>query len=164
MFMANTVPAYALATFLPIIFTGAGYSVSQSQLLSAPPYVVAVAFALGTSWACDRTGKRGAYLILHSLVAIVGLMMVAYGKDREVRYAGAFFGLMGCQANIPTVLAYQSTNIVGQSKRAVSNAIVIAFGGIGGIYSSLTFRAEDRAGGYIPGREFLNYPFNPRNL
>jgi len=151
MFFANTVPAYALATFMPIIFTGAGYSVAQSQLLSAPPYVVAVVFALGMSWACDRTGKRGAYLIVQCLVTIVGLMMVAYGKDRDVRYAGAFFGLMGCQANIPTVLAYQSTNIIGQSKRGVSNAVVIAFGGIGGIYSSLVFRNQDRVGGYIPG-------------
>jgi hypothetical protein len=44
----------------------------------------------------------------------------------------------------------QSNNIVGQSKRAFSSAIVVGFGGIGGIVATTSFRQKD-APGYRPG-------------
>lgn len=76
----------AFASFLPIILLGQGKTIAQAQLLSAPPFVVAVAFALPAAYACDRVGKRGAFLIAQSCICIVGLMMTAYGKQNKVSF------------------------------------------------------------------------------
>ena len=46
-----------------------------------------------------------------------------------------------------------STNIAGQSKRAFANAVVITFGGLGGIFPALVFRAQDSPR-YVPGRTY----------
>lgn len=37
----------------------------------------------------------------------------------------------------------QANNIVSHSKRAVSTAVTIAFGGIGGIFATTVYRQED---------------------
>jgi len=36
-----------------------------------------------------------------------------------------------------------SNNIVSQTKRAVTTAIIVAFGGVGGIFASLVYRQAD---------------------
>ncbi|KAG8807311.1 hypothetical protein FRC18_005628, partial [Serendipita sp. 400] len=63
LFFGSTVPSYAIASFAPIILMGGGRSVVQSQLLTAPPFVASVVFALITAYLCDKTGKRSLYLI-----------------------------------------------------------------------------------------------------
>lgn len=57
---------------------------------------------------------------------------------------------MGCQGNIPAVLAYQSNNIRLQSKRSVGSALQIGFGAVGGIIASTSFREQD-APKYVNG-------------
>lgn len=47
-------------------------------------------------------------------------------------------------------MAYQANNIVGQTKRAMSSALLVGLGGVGGIAGSLVFRAQD-APTYVPG-------------
>ena len=58
--------------------------------------------------------------------------------------------MLSSQANVPAVLAYQSNNIRSHSKRAVHSALVIGFGGIGGILASTVFRQVDFPK-YLPG-------------
>ena len=38
-----------------------------------------------------------------------------------------------------TVLAYSANNVVSHSKRAVSTAIIVAFGGVGGIFATTAY-------------------------
>lgn len=150
LFMCSTMPAYAFSYFLPVILRGMGYSVRDSQLLSAPPYVAAVIVAFSLAALADRLRLRAPFIAVQAIITIVGLAMTAFGAGNATRYAGVFLGISGCQGNIPAVLAYQANNIVGQSKRAFSSALVIGFGGIGGIFASTVFRERD-APTYRPG-------------
>jgi len=150
MFMCATMPSYAFSYFLPLILAGMGFSTKESQLLSSPPYVFAVIMGLCFANVADRANKRGPFIVFQALVTIVGLAMVAFTKGNAPRYTGVFLGVFGCQANIPAILAYQSNNIVGQSKRAFTSALVIGFGGIGGIVASVAF-TEASAPAYRPG-------------
>jgi hypothetical protein len=43
-----------------------------------------------------------------------------------------------------------SNNIVSQTKRAVTTAIIVAFGGVGGVFASLVYRQVDFPT-YLPG-------------
>jgi len=150
MFCGATLPAYALAYFLPVILTGMGFSVGTAQLLLAPPSVFATVVGLSMARVADKVNKRGPFIVFQALVTIAGLGMTAFLKGNAGRYAGAFLAGYGCQANIPGILAYQSNNIVGQSKRAFSSALVIGFGGVGGIIASVSF-TQQSAPTYRPG-------------
>ncbi|KAH7106432.1 MFS general substrate transporter [Auriculariales sp. MPI-PUGE-AT-0066] len=150
MFLCSTLPSYAYSLFLPIIMAGMGFSLRDSQLLIAPPYVFAVLCGLTVAVIADKVGKRGPFIIFQALMTIVGMCMTAYLKNTWARYAGAFLGLFGCQANIPAVLAWSQNSIRRGSKRAFTSALVIGFGGVGGIIASVAFREKDTPK-YIPG-------------
>merc|ERR1712000_681292 len=76
---------------------------------------------------------------------------MAYAGPLGVRYFGAFLTISGAQSNVPAVLAYQATNVLSHSKRALSSAVCIGMGGIGGIFASLVYRQVDYPK-YIPGQ------------
>lgn len=141
--MATTVPTYALANFLPIIMLGMGYSPGVSNALSCPPAFAALASALAFAWVGDKYHLRAPIIAAQCVLTIIGLMVTAYSSNNGVRYFGLFLGICGSQGNIPSVLAYQSNNIVGQSKRSVGSALQISFGAIGGIIASTVFREKD---------------------
>ena len=149
-FFAVTTICYSIAYFLPIILRGMGFSVGASQCLVAPPYVFAAIITFIEAWVGDRYRIRGGLLAANSVLCIVGLAMMGYGKTVPVQYAGVFVVTAGGQASIPAVLTYQANNIRGQWNRAFSSATLIAFGGVGGIAGGLLFRTQD-APRYLPG-------------
>ncbi|KAH5099347.1 hypothetical protein HBI21_054000 [Parastagonospora nodorum] len=142
-FFAVTAISYALAFFLPIILQSMGYSTGKVFLLSAPPAVAAIPWVLLCSWAADKWKLRAPFIVLQALISIVGLMIVAYAKNNDVRYFGMFMGTAGAGGNIPTVLAWQANNIRGQSLRMVASGLQVAFGAIGGIYASTVFMERE---------------------
>lgn len=52
---------------------------------------------------------------------------------------------------MPLTVAWSQSNIRDQSKRAFTAAVVIAFGGIGGIIASVAFIEKEAADGYPTG-------------
>jgi hypothetical protein len=150
LFMSTTMPAYAFSYFLPVILLGMGYSAGQANALSAPPSLFAMITAFGFAWLGDKYRVRAPVIAAQSVLAIIGLMIVAYAENNGARYFGSFLGVCGCQGNVPAILAYQSNNIRGQSKRSVGSALQIGFGAIGGILASTTFK-QTEAPTYITG-------------
>ncbi|KAE8152164.1 major facilitator superfamily domain-containing protein [Aspergillus avenaceus] len=150
-FFCTTTVTYAIAYFLPIILqNGMGFSVAASQCLVAPPFGMAGIVMYATAWVGDKFRVRGAIVVFNSLLCIIGLPMMGFAKGNAVRYVGVFFAVCGANSNIPACMAYQANNVRGQWTRAFSSATLVGFGGIGGIVSSLVFRAQD-APGYRPG-------------
>lgn len=98
----------------------------------------------------DRFMIRGAIIVVNAVFTIVGVVMMGYADTSAVRYAGVFLSLPPYNASIPAIFSYQHNNIVGQSKRAIGAAVMIAGGGIGGIIASNAFQQKD-APGYRPG-------------
>ncbi|ORY76877.1 major facilitator superfamily domain-containing protein [Leucosporidium creatinivorum] len=149
-FCFSTMPAYAFSYFLPVILAGGGYDTKTSLCLSAPPYVFAAIYTFCVAYGSDKTRMRGAFIVLSATVCMVGLFIMAFGGKLGVRYFGSFLAIAGCQANVPAVLTYQANNILSHSKRAVSSAVVIGMGGVGGIFASLVYRQKDFPK-YLPG-------------
>jgi sugar phosphate permease len=150
LFMSTTMPAAAFNYFLPVILLGMGYNAGQANALSAPPNLVAMIAAFSFAWLGDKYRVRGPIIATQSIITIVGLMIVAYAENNGARYFGTFLGVCGCQGNVPAVLAYQSNNIRGQSKRSVGSALQIGFGAIGGIIASTVFTQKE-APKYLTG-------------
>jgi sugar phosphate permease len=92
--MASTLPGYAYSYFLPIILRdGMGFSTTQSQLLSCPPYVFAAIMTLVSGWLGDRYKIRGPVIAVHQLLTAAGMLITAYGKANAARYFGSFLGM-----------------------------------------------------------------------
>lgn len=145
--MASTLPGYAYSYFLPVILrSGMGYSTSQSQLLSAPPYVLAAVMTYVSGYIGDRYHIRGPLIAIHQLLTSIGMIITAYGGSNAFRYFGAFLGIGFLQYCIPGVLTFQANNITSHSKRAVASATCIIGGGIGGIAASVAFKSSESPG------------------
>ncbi|ODH53318.1 hypothetical protein GX48_00514 [Paracoccidioides brasiliensis] len=151
LFFCLTTVTYSFAFFLPIILKdNLGFSMAASQCLVAPPYAFAGILMFSTAWFADRLKVRFPFIILNSVITIIGLPIMGFHSNSAVRYFGAFLGVAGANANVPLVMAYQANNIKGQWKRAFCSATLTGFGGIGGIAGSLIFRSQDKPT-YIPG-------------
>ncbi|KAG8834711.1 hypothetical protein FRC17_007617 [Serendipita sp. 399] len=150
LFGCSTTVSYAFAYFLPIIMVGMGYTDLNAQLLSAPPYFASIFIAFAGAWASDKYLIRAPIIMWQAVLSIIGLSMTAFHTRNDVRYAGVFLGLAGANANVAGVLGYMQNNIVGQTKRAFTSALVIGSGGVGGIIASTTFRSKDSPK-YRPG-------------
>jgi len=150
MFMCSTMPAYAIGYFITIILFGMGWGLKDALLLSAPPYVFAAVSTFFFAWISDKMKKRAPFIAVQAVITLVGLLITGYAKQNGARYFGLFLADAGSAGCIPGVLAYSANNVVSHSKRAVSTALIVAFGGIGGIFATTAFREHD-APKYIPG-------------
>ncbi|KAF1812028.1 retrograde regulation protein 2 [Eremomyces bilateralis CBS 781.70] len=142
--MSSTLPGYAYAYFLPIILKqGMGFSTSKSQLMSAPPYILAAFITFASGWLSDRYRIRGPVIAVHQILTAVGMLITAFAKNTGARYFGAFLGIGFLQYCVPAVLTFQANNITSHSKRAVASATCIIGGGVGGIIASVAFMASE---------------------
>ncbi|KAF8229045.1 MFS general substrate transporter [Tricholoma matsutake] len=150
MYLCATMPAYAIGFFVTIILRGMGWGVTDSLLLSAPPYIVAAISVMFFAWISDKHCHRALFIAVQTLITLTGLCLTGFAPAAGWRYAGIFLSNAGCSGCIPAILAYASNNVVSHTKRAVTTALVISFGGIGGIFATTVFRQMDYPR-YLPG-------------
>lgn len=166
-FGLTTTITYAIAFFLPLILRGMGFSVGMSQVLVAPPYVLAAIVMFAMAWAGDKYHIRSPFVIANAVLALIGMLatlsvndqtnfllglpLLGFAESTGARYFGIFLATTAANANVPCVLTWQANNIRGQWKRAFCSATLVGTGGIGGIIGSTVFRSQDRLTGYRPG-------------
>ncbi|KXN87484.1 hypothetical protein AN958_08789, partial [Leucoagaricus sp. SymC.cos] len=143
MYFCAAVPAYAIGFFVTIILRSMGWSIQYSLLLSAPPYVFAAISLMFFAWLSDKYRQRAIFIALQTGLTLLGLFLTGFGDCASWRYFGIFLANAGSAGCIPGILAYSANNTISHSKRAVSTAMIISFGGIGGIFATTVFRQVD---------------------
>jgi sugar phosphate permease len=132
---------YGISFVLPTIIKQLGYSALRAQAMSAPPYVFACFAVFLSGWAADRTQQRMLSLVIPNAVACVGFVIiiasVRYTAVPGVTYFGIFLMAGGLYCLSPAVSAWIALNTAGDMKRAVSMALMISIGQLGGVSSSL---------------------------
>lgn len=108
---------YCLAFFIPVIIAGMGYDTGTTFLMAAPPAVAAVPWVMIVSWAADRYKCRAPWIAAQGLACVIGLLVVGYVRQNNVRYFGLMMATGAANGNIPTAIAWQANNIRGQSLR-----------------------------------------------
>jgi MFS family permease len=93
------VPGFSYNFYTPLILRqGMGFSASQSQLLTAPPFVFAAIITFLSSLISDKFHLRGPVLIVHHTLTITGMFITAYVKNPAARYFGVFLGTFSASA------------------------------------------------------------------
>lgn len=141
LFFANTTVAYSLRFIMPIVLleqTKVGGWGLLVFMIGALVFTILVTIITGIIG--DRTHTRGPIILINALFQFIGSAMVGYSDELGVQLTGFFLTVAGANANLPAIMAYQANNIRGQWKRALTSAILVAFGGIGDIAGIFIFR------------------------
>ncbi len=134
----------SLSYFLPIILqSGMSFSEDQAILLSAPPYFYAVIPVIISSIIGDWYQLRGLVITFNCVCTIVGFSMLGFSSQVTVRYVGTYLATGAYVSNWAAMTAYQTSNIVGQWKRATFAAAITACNGLGGIAGSFIVRQKE---------------------
>lgn len=152
MFCGTTVASYSLAYFLPMILMSMGFSNVESIVLNAPLQVWSMIPGFATAYLADKyRNMRSWAIVINCSCLILGTCMYSQLPRtlKAARFVGCFFAVGGCNceltfapltpANIPLVLSWAQCCIRSQSKRAYTAALIVAFGGVGGILAGALF-------------------------
>jgi len=131
------VPVYAVALFTPTIINELGYSASNAQLLSVPPFVAGCIATIIVGVYSDKCNLRGPFVIGGALVSMVGYILLYCDGRAGPSYAGACLCAIGIFPTIAVALAWAGSNAGGDMKRGVVLAMVIGIGNLGGYVGSL---------------------------
>ncbi|EIW68677.1 hypothetical protein TREMEDRAFT_44495 [Tremella mesenterica DSM 1558] len=153
MYIGAAEPLYSGSLFSPTIIAALGHwSVTQSLLLSTPPYVCCFISTLATAWYSDKYRQRAFPLMFWSVIAIIGyviLLSVSFDKP-GVLYFAVFVTTTAVGPLIATTIAWTGNTFGNHYKKAVSMGLVFSAGNSGGIVSSEAYRNKD-APRFIPG-------------
>lgn len=118
-----------------------GFKAVDAQVRTIPVYVVATILCLITARLTDRLRHRFLFTILGALVASIGYIILLCQQHVAVgvRYFALFLIVSGGYISQPVILAWMSNTVSGHYKRAISSAVQIGFGNLGGIVASNVF-------------------------
>lgn len=125
-----------LSVFLPTIVAALGYSSTNTQLLTVPPYTMAFIAAVITSFISDRYRQRGLSAFTAGLVALAGGVILYCGRGFGVRYTGTCLLVIGTYTFAPCTLAWLPNNIAGHARRATALATLAMLTSAGGLAST----------------------------
>lgn len=144
-FGCSTVGSYALSYFAPRIIGSMGFTGKDIYLLVIPPYVAALPWGMGMAIYSDKTGRRIPFIQGNAVIALLGCALFAFLPTGNVagRYIGLFLACAAVNSNVALVSTASQSAIRKQTKRAFTSALVVGFGGLGGVISGLIFREKD---------------------
>ena len=101
-------PVYCFSLFSPTLINNLGYTAARSQLLSVPPYVGGAIATILAGFLSDRAQKRGIYVLLFSLIGIVGFTMCIASGLPGVGYAGLHVAAIGIYPLVCSISSVRS--------------------------------------------------------
>jgi hypothetical protein len=153
-FVSTTLASYAMAYFLPVLLKGMGFNNTEQMLLGTPAHVWGLVPSFASAYVADKyKGMRAWVICANALLVIIGTCMYSQLplSQKAARYAGIFLAVGSSNASVPLITSWAQCSIRRQSKRAFYSAVIVAFGGIGGILASVTFMQKEAKKGYPTG-------------
>ncbi|KAG9228767.1 major facilitator superfamily domain-containing protein [Amylocarpus encephaloides] len=137
----------SLPVFLPTIIHEMGHSVSVSQALSAPPYLLSFAVVLLTSYLSDRLKSRSHFIVLHALLSASGYLLLALsptlGLPPTVRYLALFPASVGFFSVVTLTITWNINNESSESGRGAGFAVMQVIGQCGPLIGTRLYPDEE---------------------
>jgi hypothetical protein len=144
----------AIPVYLPQILSQMGYTKLRAQAFTAPPYAASFVLAMFMTWLADKTRIRYAYMMLMTILGIVGYFMLATIKDNHVRYGAVWLVVLGLFPSVPLLYSWLLVNANGESKKGVKLVIFGTVGQCGPVLGTRLFPAKQ--GPYYHKGMFIN--------
>lgn len=131
------VGAGTISYFIPTITATLGYKTITAQYMTIPIYVVATICLNIVAYSADRLQERRWHITGALTVGFIASLVCVTVTHPVVRYAMLCFVAAGIWTALPLILAWTSGVInMPAEKRAVSLALVNAFGNLSSVYGS----------------------------
>lgn len=147
-FAAN-IPNSTATSFGNILVTGMGYTKKESLLLVTPLGAYEVVVLIGLTYLAGKTNQRLWCCIAGHIPSIVGAILMA--TTNKVPALIGFYLTGGIPIGWTTILALQSTNVAGSTKKITVTSIGVIAYTVGNIISPQTFQTKD-APRYLPAK------------
>ena len=125
-----------LAYFTPSIVQALGYGTTRTQLLTVPPFALALVATMIAATYADRYHRRGVAALCSLSLGIVGCALNLTGTSVGVRYTSLCFLVAGIYSQAPSILTWIPNNSATYSRRATAIAIGFVTSNSGGIIST----------------------------
>ena len=128
-----------------------GYSSSQAQLLTIPPYVAGALSAYGFAKLSDRFMWRAPFVVIPLSIIVLGFAIILpLAPEITTHIAPCYIGVVlicvGQYPTNPAGSAWISGNLAPNTKKAMGIALNIALGNSGGIAGSYIFFDAEKPG------------------
>jgi hypothetical protein len=91
---------------MPTILRDLGWTATEAQLYSVPPYVCACVVAIAVALLSDKTRRRGIYLAAFTFLGIAGFSILRWNHDRNARYGAVYLVVIGAFPGGPGFLSW----------------------------------------------------------
>jgi len=149
-FFGLLVSLNSYSLFLPKIVAGLGYTGSQAQLHTVPPYVPATVLTVVVAFLSDRLKWRGPLVLICLPIAVIGYALAITADNNRTRYIAVFFMGTGAYPAIPCILSILPNNSSGHYKKATSVGLQIFLADLSGFVATFSY-TQDQQPKYIRG-------------
>lgn len=141
MYLGALTTGYAASFFIPTIVRDMGWTSLMAQVMSIPIYIVAAVMTLVIAFISDKVKHRVGFVLLGCTVSTIGYIILLTQQSVPVgaRYFALFAVTGGAYIAQPIIMGWQSNNVSGHYKQAISSAMQIGFGNCGGLVASNVF-------------------------
>ncbi|KIW52014.1 hypothetical protein PV05_10676 [Exophiala xenobiotica] len=138
-FFCSNAAVQGFGAFVPSILEAFGWTSTEAQLKSVPPYLVACVCTVALGWASDRVGQRGIFIAGVLPTAIIGFAMLRWTESADAKYAAVFLNAISCFAASAGMLSWGINNAGNPAAAAEAGGYIVAIGKIGGVASTWTY-------------------------
>ncbi|KAJ5668877.1 hypothetical protein N7462_009947 [Penicillium macrosclerotiorum] len=140
--------SYGTKFTLPTITKSMGFSDTNAQLTSAPPYVAAAISAIIFAKLSDRFYWRMPFVVIPMIIVSVAYAIFislhgALQEKRGVAYFAVVLAVVGIYPIQAAAASWNANNIAPSSRRAIGIALMNCVGNIGGILGSFMYMEKE---------------------
>jgi sugar phosphate permease len=142
-YWSNSAVNYGMKFTMPQIIKNMGFSSSNAQLMTIPPYVMGAVSAFVSSYFADRFRWRMPFIVAAQVTLVISfivLFTLSDKLDNSRNIGGCYFAvILACIGTYPIAPggnAWTVENLAGQTKKAQGIALLTAIGNIGGLIGS----------------------------
>ncbi|KAH9853798.1 major facilitator superfamily domain-containing protein [Lenzites betulinus] len=151
--ITTSIPNGGLSNFSNIVIKSFGYTSRQTLILSTPGGAVASFVTLLCGWYSDKKRERMMPIIICFVPTIIGAAMLIglNGSGHKGALLFAIYLVGTFNTVLPTIYAYNASNISGHTKKNTVNAITLTAFGAGNVIGAEIFQPKD-APAYVPAK------------
>ncbi|KAF8836783.1 MFS general substrate transporter [Paxillus ammoniavirescens] len=140
--LSLTAPVYGNAYFLPTLINDFGYSPTNTQLLTIPPYVVSTTVLLVFAHYSDKIKLRWPFIFAAQCISLTGYTINISDASSGFKYFGLYLCILGSSGGSGAI-TWLANNLGGRYKRATGMAVQITVANMGGAAASNIYRSQD---------------------
>ncbi|KAG0164348.1 hypothetical protein DFQ28_010439 [Apophysomyces sp. BC1034] len=142
-FLTESAILVSIAIFAPTLIAGFGFPLLTSQLLSAPPSVIASCTLLLAGVLDNRYNCRAFLIMIGFAITSAAYALLLILHQPWALYGAIMLSTTGIGLAVPPLVTWGAQSFENPTERAIALAIITSIGNTGGVIGSFLFPSTD---------------------